>query len=96
MSPAHLRSLGIPRNQPEDRQELSRNRRPGSGHCIVGKDIEGSHTHTVTHLPIQQGPQIKGIEVYGSVSSASPTPQRLSPIENGKQEVQPSFTLGIT
>ncbi|MBW0484494.1 hypothetical protein O181_024209 [Austropuccinia psidii MF-1] len=32
MSPVHLRSLGIPRNQPEDRDGLSRTRRPGGGH----------------------------------------------------------------
>ncbi|MBW0500009.1 hypothetical protein O181_039724 [Austropuccinia psidii MF-1] len=29
MSPVNLRNLGIPRNQPEDREGLSRTRRPG-------------------------------------------------------------------
>ncbi|MBW0580049.1 hypothetical protein O181_119764 [Austropuccinia psidii MF-1] len=32
MSPVHLRNLGFQRNQPEDRDGLSRTRRPGRGH----------------------------------------------------------------
>ncbi|MBW0489593.1 hypothetical protein O181_029308 [Austropuccinia psidii MF-1] len=32
MLPVHLRNLGIPRNQPEDREGLSRIRRSGRGH----------------------------------------------------------------
>ncbi|MBW0565394.1 hypothetical protein O181_105109 [Austropuccinia psidii MF-1] len=32
MSPVHLRDLGFQRNQPEDREGLSRARRPGRGH----------------------------------------------------------------
>ncbi|MBW0581351.1 hypothetical protein O181_121066, partial [Austropuccinia psidii MF-1] len=32
MSPANLRDLGFQRNQPEDREGLSRTRRPGRGH----------------------------------------------------------------
>ncbi|MBW0538536.1 hypothetical protein O181_078251 [Austropuccinia psidii MF-1] len=32
MSPVHLRDLGFQRNQPEDRESLSRTRRPGRGH----------------------------------------------------------------
>ncbi|MBW0474346.1 hypothetical protein O181_014061 [Austropuccinia psidii MF-1] len=32
MLSVHLRSLGIPRNQPEDREGFSRTRRPGRGH----------------------------------------------------------------
>ncbi|MBW0502881.1 hypothetical protein O181_042596 [Austropuccinia psidii MF-1] len=32
MSPVHLRNLGVPRNQPEDRESLSRTRSPGRGH----------------------------------------------------------------
>ncbi|MBW0504663.1 hypothetical protein O181_044378 [Austropuccinia psidii MF-1] len=32
MSPVHLRNLGVPRNQPEDREGLSRTRRPERGH----------------------------------------------------------------
>ncbi|MBW0468189.1 hypothetical protein O181_007904 [Austropuccinia psidii MF-1] len=32
MSPVHLRNLGFQRNQPEDREGLSRTRRPGRGH----------------------------------------------------------------
>ncbi|MBW0532428.1 hypothetical protein O181_072143 [Austropuccinia psidii MF-1] len=32
MSPGHLRNLGFQRNQPEEREGLSRTRRPGRGH----------------------------------------------------------------
>ncbi|MBW0476122.1 hypothetical protein O181_015837 [Austropuccinia psidii MF-1] len=32
MSPVHLRNLGIPRNQPEDREGLFKTRRPARGH----------------------------------------------------------------
>ncbi|MBW0562638.1 hypothetical protein O181_102353 [Austropuccinia psidii MF-1] len=32
MSPVHLRNLGFQRNQPEDREDLSRTRRPEKGH----------------------------------------------------------------
>ncbi|MBW0502346.1 hypothetical protein O181_042061 [Austropuccinia psidii MF-1] len=41
-------------------------------------------------------PQNRGLVGYGSSSSASPTPQRHFPIENGQQEAQPSIPLGRT
>ncbi|MBW0508938.1 hypothetical protein O181_048653 [Austropuccinia psidii MF-1] len=44
MSHIHLRNIGIPRNQPEDREGLSRTRIPGRGHLGHSggwKDIEG-------------------------------------------------------
>ncbi|MBW0463886.1 hypothetical protein O181_003601 [Austropuccinia psidii MF-1] len=50
---------------------------------------------TSIHLSIQQEPQTRGLEGYGS-SSSSPTMQRFIPIEHGQQEVQPIFTLGRT
>ncbi|MBW0537610.1 hypothetical protein O181_077325 [Austropuccinia psidii MF-1] len=48
MSPVHLRNLGFQRNQTEDREGLSRTRRPGRGH--LGKsggwqDTEENHIH---------------------------------------------------
>ncbi|MBW0492715.1 hypothetical protein O181_032430 [Austropuccinia psidii MF-1] len=79
MSPVYLRNLGFQRNQPEDREGLSRTRRPGRGHLGHSggwKDIEGNHTHSSIHIPIQQKPQTRGLEGYGSSSSAPPTPQR--------------------
>ncbi|MBW0463041.1 hypothetical protein O181_002756 [Austropuccinia psidii MF-1] len=91
MSPVHLR------NQPEDREGLSRTRRPGRGHLGHGggwQDTEGNHTNSASHLPIQQKPQTRGLEAYGSSPSAPPTPQRSFPMEHGQQEVQPSLTLG--
>ncbi|MBW0488774.1 hypothetical protein O181_028489 [Austropuccinia psidii MF-1] len=99
MSPLHLRNLGFQRNQPEDKDGLSRTRRPGGGplgHSGGWQDIEGNHTHSAIHIPIQQKPQKRGLEGYGSSSSAPPTPERLSSMENGQQEVQPSIPLSRT
>ncbi|MBW0473697.1 hypothetical protein O181_013412 [Austropuccinia psidii MF-1] len=99
MSPIHLRNLGFPRNQPEDREGLSRTRRPGRGHLEHScrwQDTEENNIHYAIHLPIQNKPQIRGLEGYGSSSSDPPTPQRSFPMENGQQELQPSITLGRT
>ncbi|MBW0461036.1 hypothetical protein O181_000751 [Austropuccinia psidii MF-1] len=99
MSPAHLRALGFQRNQPDDREGLSRARRPGRGHLGHSggwQDTEGNHTHSAIHFPIQQEPQTRGLERYGSSSSAPPTPQRFISMENGQQEVQPGIPLGRT
>ncbi|MBW0487777.1 hypothetical protein O181_027492 [Austropuccinia psidii MF-1] len=79
MSPVHLRKLVFQRNQPEDREGLTRTKRPGRGHLGHSggwKDTEGNHTHPAIHFPIQQEPQIRGLERHGSSSSAPPTPQR--------------------
>ncbi|MBW0493508.1 hypothetical protein O181_033223 [Austropuccinia psidii MF-1] len=68
MSPVHLRNLGVPRNQQEDREGLSTIRRPGRGHLGHSggwKDIEGNHTHCEIHFSIQQKPQTGGLEGYG-------------------------------
>ncbi|MBW0496455.1 hypothetical protein O181_036170 [Austropuccinia psidii MF-1] len=99
MSPVHLRNLGFQRNQPEDRQGLSRTRRPGRGHLGHSggwQDTEGNHTHSAIHFPIQQEPQTRGLERYGSSSSAPPPPQRFISMEHGQQEVQPGIPLGRT
>ncbi|MBW0485901.1 hypothetical protein O181_025616 [Austropuccinia psidii MF-1] len=99
MSPAHLRNLGIPRNKSEDREGLFRTRRLGRGHLGHSggwQYTEGNHTHSAIHLPIEQKPQTRGLEGYGSSSSAAPTAQRSFPTYNGKQEVQPSMPLGRT
>ncbi|MBW0506147.1 hypothetical protein O181_045862 [Austropuccinia psidii MF-1] len=48
MSPPHLRNLGIPRNQPKDRQGLFIARRPGTGHLGQNsglQDTDRNHTH---------------------------------------------------
>ncbi|MBW0518208.1 hypothetical protein O181_057923 [Austropuccinia psidii MF-1] len=98
MSSVNLRNLGFKRNQPEDREGFSRTRRPGGGHLghsIGWKDIEGNDTHSANHIPIQQKPQTRGLEPYGSSSSAPPTPQRPLSMEHG-QEVQPRIPLGRT
>ncbi|MBW0569501.1 hypothetical protein O181_109216 [Austropuccinia psidii MF-1] len=93
MLPVHLR------NWQEDRGGFSRTRRPGGGH--LGRSggwqkIEGNHTRSAIHFPIQQKPQIRGLEGYGASSSAPPTPQRPFPMEHGPQEVQPSIPQGRT
>ncbi|MBW0462968.1 hypothetical protein O181_002683 [Austropuccinia psidii MF-1] len=99
MSPVHLRNLGFQRNQPEDREGLSRTRRPGRGHLGHSggwQDTEGNHTHPATHFPIQHEPQTRGLERHGSSSSAPPTPQRFISMEHVKQDVQPGITMGRT
>ncbi|MBW0585543.1 hypothetical protein O181_125258 [Austropuccinia psidii MF-1] len=99
MSPKHLRNLGIPRNQPEDRDDVSTTRRPGGGHLGHSggwKDIVGNYTHSSIHFSIQQKPQTRGLEGYGSSSSAPPTPQRPFSMQHGQQEVQHSIPLGRT
>ncbi|MBW0548267.1 hypothetical protein O181_087982 [Austropuccinia psidii MF-1] len=97
MSPVHLRNLGFQRNQPEDREGLSRTRILGRGHLGHSggwKDTERSHNHHAIHFSIQHEPQTRGLERYGLSSSAPPTPQRFISMEHGKQEVQPGIPLG--
>ncbi|MBW0521872.1 hypothetical protein O181_061587 [Austropuccinia psidii MF-1] len=99
MSPVRLRDLGIPRNQPEDKEGLSRTRRPGRGHLGHSggcQDIEGNHNHSAINFSIQQKPQTRGLEGYGSSSSAPPTPQRPFKMEHGQKEIQASIPLGRT
>ncbi|MBW0541497.1 hypothetical protein O181_081212 [Austropuccinia psidii MF-1] len=99
MSPVNLRNLGFQRNQPEDREGLSRPGRPGRGHLGHSggwQETEGNNTHPAIHFPTQQEPQTRGLERHGSSSSALPTPQRFISMENGKQEVQPGIPLGRT
>ncbi|MBW0484003.1 hypothetical protein O181_023718 [Austropuccinia psidii MF-1] len=99
MSPAYLRDLGFQRNQPEDREGLSRTRRHGRGHLRHSdgwRNNERDNIILAIHTPIQQEPQTRGLERHGSNSSAPPTPQRLISMEHGQQEVQPSISLGRT
>ncbi|MBW0465634.1 hypothetical protein O181_005349 [Austropuccinia psidii MF-1] len=99
MSPVHLRNLGFQRSQPEDREGLSRTRRPGRihlGHSGGLQETEGNHTHPAIHFPIQREPQTRRLERYGSSSSAPPTPQRFTSMAHGQQEVQPGIPLGRT
>ncbi|MBW0590045.1 hypothetical protein O181_129760, partial [Austropuccinia psidii MF-1] len=73
---------------PVDREGLSRTRRPGGGHLGHSggwQDIEGNHNHSSIHFPIQQKPQTRGLEGYGSSSSAPPTPQRPFSMDHGQQ-----------
>ncbi|MBW0501964.1 hypothetical protein O181_041679 [Austropuccinia psidii MF-1] len=95
MSHVHLRDLGFQRNQPEDREGFSRTRRPGRGylgHSGGWQENEG----TLPFTPIQQEPQNRGLEGYGSSASAPPTPRRFISMEHGQQEVQPSISLDRT
>ncbi|MBW0501492.1 hypothetical protein O181_041207, partial [Austropuccinia psidii MF-1] len=99
MSPVYLRDLGFQTNQPEDREGFSRTRRPERGHLGHSggwKNNEGNNINPAIHTPIQQEPQTRGLEGYGSSSSAPPTPQRFVSMEHGQQEVQPGISLGRT
>ncbi|MBW0520317.1 hypothetical protein O181_060032 [Austropuccinia psidii MF-1] len=99
MSPVHLRNLVFQRNQPEDREGLSRTRRPGRvhlGHSGGWQESEVNHTHPEIHFPIKQEPQTRGLERYGSSSSTPATPQRLISMEHGQKEIQTGMPLGRT
>ncbi|MBW0464990.1 hypothetical protein O181_004705 [Austropuccinia psidii MF-1] len=99
MSSVQLRDLIFQMSQPEDREGLSRTRRPGRGHLEHSggwQDTEGNHTHSGIHFPIQQENQTRGLEIVGSSSSAPPTPQRFISMKHGQQEVQPGIPLGRT
>ncbi|MBW0508051.1 hypothetical protein O181_047766 [Austropuccinia psidii MF-1] len=99
MSPVRLRDLGFQRNQPEDREDLSRTTRPERGHpehSSRWQNNEGDNIHPAIHTLIQWRPQTRGLERHGSSSSAPPTPQGPIPMEHGKQEVQPGISLGRT
>ncbi|MBW0548913.1 hypothetical protein O181_088628 [Austropuccinia psidii MF-1] len=99
MSPVCLRDLGFQRNKPEDRESLSRTRRPGRrhlGHSGGWKNNEGHTMNPSIHTQIQQEPQTRGLEGYVSSSSAPPTPQRFVSMEHEQQEVQPGISLGRT
>ncbi|MBW0461926.1 hypothetical protein O181_001641 [Austropuccinia psidii MF-1] len=85
--------------QYKDREGLSRTSRPGRGHLGHSggwQNTEGNHTHTAIHISTQQKPQTRGLERYGSSSSAPPTPQGFISMEHGQQEVQPGSSLGRT
>ncbi|MBW0577829.1 hypothetical protein O181_117544 [Austropuccinia psidii MF-1] len=86
MSPVYLRDLGFQRNQPEDREGLSRTRRPGRGHLGHSggwQNNEGDNINLAFHTPSQQEPQTRGLERHESSSSAPPTPQRFISMEHG-------------
>ncbi|MBW0540852.1 hypothetical protein O181_080567 [Austropuccinia psidii MF-1] len=87
------------KNQPEDREGLSRTRIPGRGHLGHSggwQDTEGTHTHPAIHFPIEQEPQTRVLERHGSSSSAPSTPQRFISMEHRQNEVPPGIPLGRT
>ncbi|MBW0592036.1 hypothetical protein O181_131751 [Austropuccinia psidii MF-1] len=99
MSPAYLRDLGFQRNQPEDREGLSRTRRPGRrhlGHSGGWQNNEGDNINPAIKTTIKWRRPTRGLERDGSSSSAPPTPQGLTPMKHGQQEVQPDISLGRT
>ncbi|MBW0475215.1 hypothetical protein O181_014930 [Austropuccinia psidii MF-1] len=58
--------------------------------------MQGNNGNATIHLPSEQEPYARGIKRYRSSSPTPPTPQRPVPMENRKQDVQPSITLGRT
>ncbi|MBW0486001.1 hypothetical protein O181_025716 [Austropuccinia psidii MF-1] len=89
MSPAYFRDLGFKRNQPEDREGLSRTRRPGRGHLEHSggwQENEGDNINPVIQTSTQQEPPTRGLERHGSSSSAPPTPQKFISMKPGQQE----------
>ncbi|MBW0584355.1 hypothetical protein O181_124070 [Austropuccinia psidii MF-1] len=99
MSPVHLRDLGFQRNQPEDREDLFRTRRPERGHpkhSSGWQNNKGDNINPAIHTLIQWRTHTRGLERHGSSSSAPPTSQGPIPMEHGQQEVQPFISLGRT
>ncbi|MBW0479033.1 hypothetical protein O181_018748 [Austropuccinia psidii MF-1] len=99
ISPVHLRDLGFQRDQPENREGLSRTRRPVRGHLghsCGWENNEGDNINPAIHTPIQWRPQTRGLERHGSSSLAPQTPQGPIPMEHGQQEFQPGISLGRT
>ncbi|MBW0543059.1 hypothetical protein O181_082774 [Austropuccinia psidii MF-1] len=92
MSPVYLRDLGFQRNQPEDREGISTTRGPGRehlGHSGGWQNNKGNNSNPFIHTPIQQEPQTRGLEGYGSSSSAPPTHQRFVSMEHGQKLQRP-------
>ncbi|MBW0475628.1 hypothetical protein O181_015343 [Austropuccinia psidii MF-1] len=87
MSLVHLR------NQTKDNPGLFSTRKSGSGHHGGWQNTQGNHSHATIHLPIQQEPQTRGLEGYGSSSSAAQNLQRSVSMENVKQKVKTRFIL---
>ncbi|MBW0549473.1 hypothetical protein O181_089188 [Austropuccinia psidii MF-1] len=70
-----------------------RSRKTENSASIQGKPTLMTCTGKITIIdPVK--PPARGLEVYGSSSSAPPTPQRPISMEHGQQEVQPSVPLG--
>ncbi|MBW0569454.1 hypothetical protein O181_109169 [Austropuccinia psidii MF-1] len=64
-----VKDLGFQRNQPEDREGLSRTRRPGRRHlgCSGGwQNNEADNINPAIHTPIQQEPETRGLKGYRS------------------------------
>ncbi|MBW0550605.1 hypothetical protein O181_090320 [Austropuccinia psidii MF-1] len=85
MSPVHLRDLGTPRSHPED-QGLER--------MVNGKELR--EIMPMIPFTFQFNIDLKPEDLRDMDTSALQTPQRSSPIEHVKQEVQPGFALGRT
>ncbi|MBW0538505.1 hypothetical protein O181_078220 [Austropuccinia psidii MF-1] len=89
MSSVYLREAGFQRNQPSDREGLSRTRRPGRGHLGHSSGWQNNdvdNNNLAIHTPFQQRRQTRGLERNGLSSSAPPTPQRFVSMEHGQQE----------
>ncbi|MBW0494140.1 hypothetical protein O181_033855 [Austropuccinia psidii MF-1] len=68
MSTVYLGDLGFQRNQPEDREGLSRTRIPGIGHLGHSggwQTNEGDNINLSIHTPSQQEPQSRVLETHG-------------------------------
>ncbi|MBW0581116.1 hypothetical protein O181_120831, partial [Austropuccinia psidii MF-1] len=94
-----VKDFGLQRNQPEDREGLSRARRPERGHLGHSsgwQNNEGDNINPDIHTPIQWKPQTRGLERHGSSSSVLPTPQGPIPMEHGQQDVQTGISVGRT
>ncbi|MBW0462728.1 hypothetical protein O181_002443 [Austropuccinia psidii MF-1] len=84
------------KSQKEEESDLFRTRRSGLRNYGVWKGTQANNSHPAIYLPIKQEHQKRGLEGYGLISSSEMNTQGPVPMENGKQEFQPSITLGRT
>ncbi|MBW0592277.1 hypothetical protein O181_131992 [Austropuccinia psidii MF-1] len=73
MSPVHLRSPRVPRNQKEDSSEVLIATQSGFGNHSGWKHTQGNSTQSAIHLPVEQTPQKRGLGRHGSSFTAPPT-----------------------
>ncbi|MBW0480712.1 hypothetical protein O181_020427 [Austropuccinia psidii MF-1] len=77
MSPVQPRDLGVPMNQPEDREGLSKTRIPGFKHHGDWQKTQGNNSQAPIFFPVQQTLQTRGFYRHQYISSAPPALKNL-------------------
>ncbi|MBW0486157.1 hypothetical protein O181_025872 [Austropuccinia psidii MF-1] len=94
--PKNRRNLRVSRNQTEERLGIFNTRCLGSGYHGELQNTQENHYNTDIHLAIQQEPQTRGLEGYGSSSSVPPIPQIFVSMEHSQKGFEHIIKLGRT